>query len=56
MKKYISIIKKYKVHDRLSLLKGYTGYIYGETTNFYFIYCDQLEKNVLVDKKVVSIN
>lgn len=51
----IIINKKYKVHDTLTLLKGYTGYIRNETTSYYGIYCDDVNKNVLVDKKAVTI-
>lgn len=49
----ITISKKYKVHDNLTLLRGYTGHIISETTSFYCIFCNELNKNVLVDKKVV---
>lgn len=52
----ITISKKYKVHDNLTLLRGYTGQIIDETTSFYCIYCNELNRNVLVDKKVVVIN
>lgn len=51
----IIISKKYKVHDTLTLLKGYTGHIRNETTFYYGIYCDDVDKNVLIDKKSVTI-
>lgn len=52
----ITINKKYKVHDTLTLLKGYTGYIRDESPSYYGIYCDDVDKNVLVDKKAITID
>lgn len=52
----ITINKKYVVHDSLTLLKGYTGHIFGETPSYYCIYCNEANTNILVDKKAITKN
>lgn len=49
------VIKKTKVNDSITLLKGYTGHITDETTSFFIFYCNELDKTLLVNKLDLKI-